>query len=254
MNRHIDIKGGYNIRDLGGYRTKDDLTIRWRKIFRSGLITHIPDKALEKTKDLRLKTICDFRAEDEQSANPDKWYNLDQIKKFSFPIGHGRPDMFDWITDEELTEGDNHHLYKSNRSYVLSYADRYRAFFKVLLDEKNYPILFHCTAGKDRTGFAALLLLTALGVDQNTIIKDYLLTNVYLEEFAEMISKRIALEKKLDPSKVKSIFLARESYIKGALDAIYDHHGSITNFLKNEIKIDEPEIKQLKSILLEKRR
>jgi len=251
LERHIDLPGGYNIRDLGGYTSRDGGHIRWRKIFRAGLITHIQPEGDDLMKGLQLTTICDFRATDEQAANPDHWYELDKLNRLSFPVGDGRPDKLEWLKTENLIDGDGHHLYKSNRSYVTTHQSRFRNFFEVLLDEKNYPLLFHCTAGKDRTGFASVLLLTALGVDWDTIIEDYLLTNKYLNAFAEVTSKGIAKESGIAQPLVKSIFQARESFLKGALDAIRESYGTIDVFLEKEIGIGKLEKEQLRKILIQ---
>ena len=249
--RHYDIQGGYNIRDLGGYRTDDGGTLRWKKIFRAGILTHITDGGIVQTKDLGIRTICDFRATDERAAAPDKWYGIEQINNHSFPVGDGRPDKFGWLTEADLTEGDGHHLYKSNRSYVMTYPDQFKAFFELLLDEANYPLLFHCTAGKDRTGFAAMLLLSALGVQWETILEDYLLTNIYLEQFAEMASHKISKSVGLNKELVKSMFLARESYIKGAMDMIEQYYGTVHTFLEIKIGLGTSEITKLKQILVD---
>jgi len=251
LERHIDIPGGYNIRDLGGYTSRDGGHIRWRKIFRAGLITHIKAEGDELMKELHLTTICDFRAIDEQAANPDLWFELDKLNRLSFPVGDGRPDKLEWLKTENLIDGDGHHLYKSNRSYVTTHQSKFRSFFEILLDEKNYPLLFHCTAGKDRTGFASVLLLSALGVDWDTILEDYLLTNQYLEEFAEATSKRIAKESGVAQPLVKSIFQARESFLKGALDAIQESHDSIDAFLEKEIGIGKSEKDHLRKIFIQ---
>ena len=251
VKRHIDIPGGYNIRDIGGYTTRDGRTIKWRKIFRAGLLTHIKDEGEDLMRDLQLRSICDFRAPDEQAANPDKWYLLDQLNRYSFPIGDGRPDKLHWLKAENLQDGDHHHLTLSNRSYVRQHPARFKAFFELLLNEANYPLLYHCTAGKDRTGFATVLLLSALGVDWDQIIADYLLTNQYLEAFAEATSQQLAIKSGIPQHLIKSIFQARMSFLKGATDAISSDHGSINIFLREEIGIGEAEKSQLRKILLE---
>ena len=249
--RHYDIQGGYNIRDLGGYQTDDGGTLRWKKIFRASLLNHITDRGVAQSEDMHIRTICDLRATDERAAAPDRWHNIENINHHSFPVGDGRPDKFGWLTEADLTDGDGHHLYKSNRSYVMTYPDQFKAFFQLLLDEASYPLLFHCTAGKDRTGFAAMLLLSALGVQWETILEDYLLTNIYLEQFAEIASHKISKEKGLNKALVKSMFLARESYIKGSMDMIEQHYGTVQTFLEDKIGIGNSEITQLKRILVD---
>lgn len=251
MNRYIDIKGGYNIRDIGGYKTLDGGTIRWGKIFRAGLLTHIKDENDPLMISMNLKSICDFRSNEEQSNSPDCWYQLDQLRRYSLPISDGRQDKFPWLKDELLEIGEGHHLYKANQSYVLQHSDKYRRFFELLLNVDNYPILFHCTAGKDRTGFATILLLSALGVDWNTIVEDYLLTNIYLAEFGEKISEMIAQKSTVPKEKIVTIFQANEIYLKGALVAIREQYGSIDQYMIEALGVGNEEISLLRHILIE---
>jgi len=209
MERHIPIKGAYNIRDIGGYKTKNGGTIKWRKLFRSALLTKIDLSETEKMEALNICSICDFRTLKEQKESPDKWYNIDTIKKFPLPIGHGSFDKFKEAKEEDFQEGEGHFLYKANHSYVNIHAHQFKAFFKILLEPSNYPILFHCTAGKDRTGFATYLLLSLLGVDNQVILEDYLLTNIYLEDFADKVSRRMSRSLGIDQSLLKT-FLEKE--------------------------------------------
>lgn len=251
MKRHIPIKGSYNIRDIGGYKTKTGGTIKWRKLLRSALLTNIDIGDAEQMEALNICSICDFRTLEEQEESPDSWYNLENIKTFPLPIGHGRVDKFKEAKAEDFQEGEGHYLYKANQSYVTTHAHQFKAFFKILLDESNYPLLFHCTAGKDRTGFAAYLLLSLLGVDEKTIVEDYLLTNVYLEDFAEKISKRISRNVGLDQALVKSVFQAKVSFLQGAIDAIKSNYGSVDVFIEKELGIGTIEKQKLINILVE---
>lgn len=251
MKRHIPIKGSYNIRDLGGYKTNNGSTMKWGKLFRSALLTYIDISETEMMEALQICSICDFRTLDEQAESPDIWHNIENIKTFPLPIGHGRVDKFKQAKAEDFQEGQGHYLYKANQSYVMTHAHQFKAFFKILLDESNYPILFHCTAGKDRTGFAAYLLLRLLGVDEKVILEDYLLTNLYLEDFAEKISKKISLEVGMEQALVKSIFQARASYLRGAQDAIKTNYGTVDIFIEKELGIGAIEKQKLIDILVE---
>ena len=251
MERYIQIPGGNNIRDLGGYKTRDDGRVKWRKIFRSGLLSNIDSNAVEEMKAIQLQSICDFRTEAEQTAKPDNWYLLEQLNRYSLPIGEGRVDKLNWLNETSFQAGEGHHLYKANRSYVLKEAHRFKAFFQILLKENNYPILYHCTAGKDRTGFASYLLLSVLGVDWETIRADYLLTNQYLTEFAKRNSAKLAQELGIEQQKIQSIFQAKEAYLKGATDAILATYGSTEQYLQQALGIGQSEIQQLKNTLVE---
>ncbi|NRB53085.1 MAG: tyrosine-protein phosphatase [Saprospiraceae bacterium] len=252
MDRFIDIAGAQNFRDLGGYRTKDGRRIKWRSIFRSGQLSWIRDAEEHKMAALQLKTICDFRTTAEQTASPDRWFQIDQLNRCSYPIGEGRLDKVDWMENASRGEGRESYLYKSNRSYVVKNAERYKAFFELLLDERNYPLLFHCTAGKDRTGFAAALLLSALGVDQDTIMEDYLLTNFYLEQKGGWDMLQRAADKfGFNLQRVKPILIAHEVYIQGAYDAIVEQYGNMDEFLEKAIGIGSAEKEKLQEICLD---
>ena len=251
MKRHIPIKGSYNIRDIGGYKTKNGGTIKWRKLFRSALLTHIDLSDTEKMEALHICSICDFRTLDEQANGPDIWSNLENIKKYPLPIGHGRVDKFKEAKPEDFLEGEGHYLYKANQSYVNAHAHQFKAFFEILLDESTYPILYHCTAGKDRTGFATYLLLSLLGVDEKVILEDYLLTNVYLDDFATKISKIISKDVGIDHALIKTVFQAKASFLKGATDAIKSNYGTVDVFIKKELGIGVAEEQKLFEILVE---
>jgi len=215
MKKFILIKNVYNLRDLGSYRSKDGSKIKSGKIFRSGKLSEIPESEIDKMKKMNLKSICDFRTTSEQTQSPDSWYHLEKINQYSLPVGEGRMDQPDWDKRANMGVGKNSYLYKANLSYVRENVAQYKSFFKILLDENNYPLLFHCTAGKDRTGFAAVLLLHILGFDRKTIVEDY------------------------------------EDYIQGAFDAITEDYETIDNFLLQALEIGAPEIQQLRDILLE---
>jgi len=161
-------------------------------------------------------------------------------------------DKLDWLKVDNLGAEKKHYLYNANRSYVKMEVHRYKAFFEILLNEDNYPLMYHCTAGKDRTGFATFLLLSALGVDRKTIIEDYLLTNQYMAEFAQGHLDRLSQKLDIDTDNIKSIFQAKESYLAGALDAIETDYETVENYLATTLNVGEMEIKQLKRILLEK--
>ena len=94
----------------------------------------------EKMEALNICSFCDFRTLKEQAESPDKWYNIENIKKFPLPIGHGRVDKFKEAKAEDFQKGEGHYLYKANHSYVNIHAHQFKAFFKILLEPSNYPI------------------------------------------------------------------------------------------------------------------
>ena len=250
MNRFLDIQGAYNVRDIGGYSTKSGGVIHWRKIFRSGKISQVKESENKKMATMNIKAICDFRTLAEQEDSPDQWYKLESIRRFQLPIGKGRLDRLTWIKNAAQGKGKDSYLYKANQYYVLENAHRFRAFFEVLLDQDNYPLLYHCTAGKDRTGFATLLLLSALGVDEETIIEDYLLTNKHLNDAFWKDIETVASKNGMTLEQIKPILVADQVYIQGAFDAITEHFGTMERYLRDELQLGKPEIEQLQHLLV----
>ena len=117
-----------------------------------------------------------------------------------------------------------------------TFVDKYRIFFRLLQDEQEVPLLFHCSAGKDRTGMGAALILYALGVDEATIMQDYLASNIYLDnKYAK------ELERNPEP---KSVLTVKREFLQAGIDRIKQDHGSVENFLKNVLKVDLAKFKE----------
>ncbi|HEV7613499.1 MAG TPA: tyrosine-protein phosphatase, partial [Steroidobacteraceae bacterium] len=176
--RHFNLAGASNFRDLGGYPGRDGRIVRWRRIFRSNHLGHVTEADIEVLRGLGLKSAFDFRGTEERTAATCR---LEEIAVHSLPIeptvaatlrairASGAPLSPDAALDV---------MRDSYRNYVLHNTQRYRALFAHML-ENRAPLVIHCTAGKDRTGFACALILHALGAPDEVIAEDYLLTNRY---------------------------------------------------------------------------
>lgn len=250
MKRFIHIKGAHNVRDIGGYATKDARFIKWKKLYRAGKLSGIPTENLDQLKTLNIKSICDFRTNSEQQKSPDKWYQLETLNRYSLPIGEGRINQPEWIVKAKRGDDMNNYLYQANKSYVSKNAHQFKAFFDILLDESNYPLIYHCTAGKDRTGFATVLLLSVLEVDHSIILRDYLLTNEYLTEHSQIDLDKAASYFGISKAQLQPVFMAKKAFLQGAFDAIKDDFGTMEQFLQEAIGIGPEEKKHLQSLLV----
>lgn len=235
--RHLPLKGGFNFRDLGGYRTTDGKTVKWGKVFRSDEMHNLTQADLDYLNQIPLHTVVDFRSEGEIKSAPDKI--PPSVKtRFELIINPGshssssNPGVFGDDAGEVFME-------ELNRSFITDpvIIDQYKTFFGLLQDEKNVPLLFHCTAGKDRTGMGAALFLASLGVDEQTIFEDYLLSNRYLEKKYKAITDSI-------PS-LKALFEVRLQYLQAGFDQIKKDHESVENFLQNTLCVDLKRMRQL---------
>jgi protein-tyrosine phosphatase len=173
--RHLTLEGASNFRDLGGYPTGDGRMVRWRQIFRSNHLGHLTAADIEIVRGLGVRNAFDFRGRDERAAAV---CAVKEITVHSLPIEptvvaalRARLAAGTLSADAALEI-----MRESYRNYVRLNTHSFRALFAHLLDDRA-PLVIHCTAGKDRTGFACALVLRSLGVADDVIAEDYLLTN-----------------------------------------------------------------------------
>jgi len=161
--RWVILDGANNTRDIGGYRTADGRSVRWKTVYRSGALSSLTDAGCDAFRGLGVRRVIDLR--NRLAATP--LFDGDVLCVFQaaemtlLPVRDA---------DTDLTA-----VYVQT---VKDNAESYRQAFKLLGDPANMPLLYHCSAGKDRTGIMTALLLTLLGVDRQTVIDDYLLSNL----------------------------------------------------------------------------
>jgi protein-tyrosine phosphatase len=173
--RNLDLEGASNFRDLGGYQTADGRVVRWRQIFRSNHLGHLTETDIGILRALGVRSAFDFRGTEERAT---ALCGIGDITVHSLPI---EPTVVaalrarlavGCLTAEDALDI----MRESYRNYVRHNTHSFRKLFTHLL-EADAPLVIHCTAGKDRTGFACALILHALGVPDDVITDDYLLTN-----------------------------------------------------------------------------
>ncbi|MBD0273525.1 MAG: tyrosine-protein phosphatase [Acetobacteraceae bacterium] len=249
LPRVVALQGCSNLRDLGGYRAADGRRVRFGRVFRSASLAALTDADLSAFAATGIRTVCDLRGEREAARAPSR-----------LPAaGPGAPEVVrlpieprvgaslrDLLAREEATGEDTYELLRAAyAAYATDHLPRYRALFDLLLREERLPLLFHCSAGKDRTGFGAALLLTALGVPRETAIADYLATN--------RIWKREHALPPNTPADVRDTLLtAHRPLLEAALDlAVSSHGGSLGMLLGDGLGLDPPRLARLRDTLLE---
>lgn len=229
-NRILHVKGGFNFRDLGGLPTKDGKVVKKDIFFRTDELGTLQDSDLELLSKLNVQTIVDFRTDQERAKSIDKVpstckqeIHLDivsgNMETFVAEIEKGTADMKQLMFDlyKDLVLGDNG-------------IAQFVKFFEIIQNPDNAAIIYHCTAGKDRTGIATALILYALNVDLKEIEDDYLLSNVFLKDkYAAYIAKE---------PKFEALLTVEPDYLYSALDAIKDKYASLANYLKDILKVD----------------
>jgi protein-tyrosine phosphatase len=242
-NRVLPTERLYNIRDLGGYPAAGGRSVRWNLLYRAGDLNNPSQGDSVLIEERRLAVIVDFRSEAEIRKTPDM---VAAGRKAKLPIDAGNilalcrgrirkpqvrrredggDDSGEFIMEE---------LY---RRLAEEARPQYREFFAILAEKENAPVLFHCSAGKDRTGLAAALILSALGVDRELIYHDYLLS---AECLAGKYRDLIEAEPGIEP-----FMSVRRSYLEAAFACIDERCGGIERYLKTELGADSALLRDL---------
>jgi protein-tyrosine phosphatase len=243
MERRIELEGLTNFRDLGGYETETGDRVKWRTIFRSDTLSGLTDADMATVCDLGLTTAVDLRYADERQREPSRFLGHDQVEVLALGLDE-RPsasflDSFEPSPD--AADSARTYLTENYGNYPFLYAHAYREMISRLVEGEC--VVVHCTAGKDRAGTAAAIVLMALGVPRETVFEDYLLTNRYWD--------RGGREKPgMDTATVASIFSARTEYLEAAFSSIEGRFGTVQSYLEDHIGLDDAAFGALRSACL----
>lgn len=195
-DRVIDLEGTSNTRDLGGYMTGDQRMIRSGQLIRSENLYRLTASDFEKLEEIGVKTVIDLRTVKEHNREPTVWQGDNPPQFHHFPVGDHENDWFRkqsrMIKRNRFTADQSlNHMVDGYRMIADEGTPSYEKLMEVVLDEDNWPILFHCNAGKDRAGVATTLILEAVGVDREIIMEEFLLTNelARTEKKSELIAR-----------------------------------------------------------------
>jgi protein-tyrosine phosphatase len=257
QRRHVQLEGAHNFRDLGGYATEDGRTVRWGLFYRSDHLAQLTDADLAKLHALGIKLVCDFRSPEEKAEDPDRLPAEAPPTLVELPIFDQSfsPVAFrEKITSGTLGDTDlRQMLIEGNRMFATRYAPQYAAMFERLTHREQLPALVHCTAGKDRTGFAAAVLLRTLGVPLDTVYEDFLLTNHYTAAEIERtlwIVRLVSLFR-TDPDQVRPVLGVERAYLEAAFSAIEEQHGSFETYRRDALGLDDAETAAFRTLALE---
>ena len=256
-HRKLPFSGAHNFRDLGGYKTQDGKTVKWGKIYRSDNLHSLTDEDVSYMERLDIKSVVDFRSNEERENEPDRLTpNMTQVL---LPIQF-RPKEIDddKIEDlmKDLTFGNldsSNLLYDFNIAIVKQFTEEYKQFFRHIVDNNAEPLVLHCTAGKDRAGFASAMVLSILGVPREKVIEDYLLTNTYVKDHvdSEMLEIELKTFFQADTDNLRKINLVEERYIQAAFDTIDNHWGGMDKYIADGLELTEADLAKIKDYYLE---
>ena len=260
--KKIEFEQLNNTRDLGGIVVQDGYMIVPDRLIRSGRLGIGSESDIERIGEL-VSVVVDFRSDNERSETPDP--DIPGVENIHIPIiddlaaGVSR----DQKSDEEAfmmlandPDGALEYMCRTYEGFVASESARrgYRQFVDLLLDDRDKAVLWHCTAGKDRAGFATAIVLEILGADRDTITQNYLRTNELIEDdIQRMIGMFFRMTGAADPNTgvaLKHMFSARKEYLEAAYDMVEKLYGDFGIFLNEGLGLRDEDISKMREMYL----
>ena len=255
MSDIFGIEKKRNLRDLGGYKTQNGKHVKKGYFFRSSRLMDFDQAELKILNSLNIKKIYDLRSKEEVKDSPDPTLKgAEYIHSSAAARADGTEVNFspaaliaENVYSKECNDEFTHKVYGN-----LPFSYAYKRMFEDIV-AGNVPILFHCSAGKDRTGIAAILILLALGVDEETAMYDYMLTNEYRKEYIERFRKDFPLTK-LD-GELAGMLLAYEgvTYTNAdySLKRIKEKYENYDEYFEKEYNLDKDALQRLRDLYTE---
>ena len=222
-------------------------------LFRSAKLSTLTDGDIKKLEELNPHAIIDFRDPKEIQKAPDNLSKSLLEKSISLPISAS---TLNRMVIQKKIDGDNELTYEkvmeeSYKKYINNHKHVWKEFIKILLDSNNHPVIFHCSAGKDRTGIASFLIQKLLDNSMDLIFENYLMSNKLLTSIAATAEQTTSSKK--DDNQVSQIMLntlgkVKKTYLLSAIDEIQNKFISVEKYITEELGYSEIDIKKLKKL------
>jgi protein-tyrosine phosphatase len=252
MTRIPPLEGALNFRDMGGYLAADGRCVRWGELFRSGT-THAMTAADVASLSARgIRFAYDLRSNKERRDYPNRLREIANLD-YRFRDHDQLPgDIRRLLRSPDVAAENSHRMMLDvYRKLPYEFADAFTALFRLLLNG-DLPLVFNCTAGKDRTGAAAALVLTALGVQRDVVMEDYLLTGQFFERSCEMILKEGGPFLASIPKAIwEPLMRVHPDYLNSMFEQLEASHGSVSGYMRDLLGVDQADIEKLRANLLE---
>ena len=226
--RHILVPGAHNVRDLGGYRTSSGLIIPWRRFIRADSLHRIDGAGVDILMQAGLSTVIDLRSPSEAAEAPNPLQYSSDVEFYNLPV-------FDELAPAALGQAEATHDDPLLQFYLTALHSRPSAFkdiFAAMAEAKDGAIIFNCTAGKDRTGLIAALLLSLAGVTRKDVIADYVLT---AELIPELVAEFLELSRQRggDVESYARMLRSPPQTMASALDTLDHSFGGARGYLEH---------------------
>ncbi|UTW55038.1 tyrosine-protein phosphatase [Kordiimonas sp. SCSIO 12610] len=260
-DRLIAINGIKNLRDMGGYKSLNGGHIKWKKLYRSGRPSELDSEQHKDMAALNIDTVVDFRSAREKENSPITWNNHWQPDYREVPIGGNAAawvkELFEKLSTSPFPAKElNDQFILAFQTIPIENVDGLRKLFDVLVDHSsdNTAALFHCTAGKDRTGIAGALIMRALNIHSDDIMADFLMTNDAVDlkasskELAEWASEKAG--RAIDADAVLPLVGVKEDFLHAAYKTIDEKFGSMDQYLEKGMGLTPKRLETFRHNLL----
>jgi protein-tyrosine phosphatase len=243
-NRRIDFDNTVNFRDLGGLKTKDGKTVNWGKIFRSDNLSELKSSEFQRFNQLKISTVFDLRTNHEIEGKEDrlpanvKYIHTPTVADNEGEIAKLRKKVISGAISESEAARQTTQFYQDA---VTVHAGALKEIIQQIT-RSDEPVLYHCSAGKDRTGIVSALLLSILNVDRETIVDEYMMSNYYRSAKTEKMLGKAKFAKiikpRMDLKAIEVFMTVDENFINATFDVIDKTYGGMEPFIKNQLGID----------------
>jgi len=253
--RRIPVKGAENFRDLGGYLTTDGRRLKWGVLYRAGHLHNLTPRGLECMEKLNIRHVVDFRGPSERESKPDQ--RPSESVYSTYPVDVAGTDLIKRISAVIRGESEfdlEDYMLTTYRSFVAEYTETFGSWIRDLARRDHHtPQIIHCTAGKDRTGYAAAILLRTLGVPIVTVVEDYMKTNVYLAGFIDKSVRKIRRRTffRNDGEFIRPLLGVQSNYLEESMKSIESKWGGFDNFVSGGLGLSGEERETLRYHLTE---
>jgi protein-tyrosine phosphatase len=259
--RRIPLAGAPNFRDLGGYETEDGRHVRWGQVYRSGALAELTEADLATLDAIGINLVCDLRSDSEVEEDPDP--EVGSAEALRLAVTDESTDVqaiTDAILAGDLSAIGPELLEEGMPAVATEFPESWRTLLARLADDGSRPTIVHCTAGKDRAGWASALTLRALGVPEETVMEDYLLSNDNLEasnaatldQVRPIVAGAQGIpEDQVDLGNLEALLTVRPEYLQAAFDAVDEQYGDFETYLTEGLGVDQATLDALRDRLLE---
>ncbi len=257
-HRLLNFEGVSNFRDLGGYTTETGKTVKWGKLYRAANFAETSRADQQVLERLHLHALVDFRSSAEKEEEPNQLPKKPGYLIVEIPTMDGGDNSVSEEIMARFESGDfsdfdpDAFMVEANRQFATTFTPQFREFIGVVQQAKGEPVVWHCSAGKDRTGFAAAILLRSLGVPEDIVMQDYILSREYAlaARQKELTLVRI-LKGEEAADKLQILLGVEEPWLQAAFDTIDETYGSFDNYVSEALGLSDEDVTALRAELLE---